>query len=220
MNTLVIVSHPNLEKSVVQNFLKASFPVDEDVQWKYLSETMQFDKKAEQAELLKNDRIIFQFPLYWYSAPATLKRWIDEVLDGDFAFSGKSVLEGKELGLVVSTGISEKQFQAGGQEKFTLSEVLRPFEMLANKLKMKYLKPFIISQFEYKTENQKMEVLINYQQYLQLDKFDFLSKIDWFVSQSNERGLDEFTKILGLKKNELENLNWQVRLLRESDGEG
>lgn len=220
MKTLIIVSRPNIEESTVQNFLKASLPADENITWKYLSEDEKYDKKLEQEELLNNDRIIFQFPLYWYSAPAALKRWIDEILDGDFAFSGNDVLAGKELGLVVSTGISEKQFQAGGKEQFTFSEMLRPFEMMANKLKMKYLKPLTISQFEYQSENQKMKLLITYQQYLQLRKFDFSSKLDWFVDQSKKRDLDVLSDTLILKKNELENLNWQVKLLRESDGEG
>ncbi|WP_369404146.1 NAD(P)H-dependent oxidoreductase [Secundilactobacillus oryzae] len=31
------------------------------------------DVEIEQRLLAENDRIIFQFPLYWYSSPASLK---------------------------------------------------------------------------------------------------------------------------------------------------
>lgn len=219
MKTLIIVSRPNIEESTVQNFLKASLPKDENITWNYVDNN-EINIKLEQRLLLENDHIIFQFPLYWYSAPAEMKRWIDLVLDGDFAFSGNNLLEGKELGVVVSTGIAEKQFQAGGKENFSISEMLRPFEMMANKLKMKYLRPIVISQFEYKSDTEKMDLLIEYQQYLQLTDFSFSAKLDWFINQSEQRDLNIISETLVTKKNRLEDLNWQVQLLRESDGEG
>ncbi|MEJ1311957.1 NAD(P)H-dependent oxidoreductase [Latilactobacillus sakei] len=39
-------------------------------------------------------------------APASLKTWLDTVLTGEFAFSGRMPLQGKSLGVVVSTGIA------------------------------------------------------------------------------------------------------------------
>lgn len=219
MKTLIIVSRPNIEESTVQNFLKASLPKDENISWNYVDNN-EVNIELEQRLLLENDRIIFQFPLYWYSVPFEMKRWIDLVLDGDFTFSGNNLLEGKELGVVVSTGIAEKQFQAGGKEHFSISEILRPFEMMANKLKMKYLKPIVISQFEYKSDIEKMNLLIEYQQYSQLTDFRFESKLDWFINQSKQRDLNIISETLLNQKNRLENLNWQVQLLRESDGEG
>ncbi len=33
--------------------------------------------KREQELVENHDNIIFQFPLYWYSSPSLLKKWID-----------------------------------------------------------------------------------------------------------------------------------------------
>jgi putative NADPH-quinone reductase len=38
------------------------------------------DVKREQELLSLHDRMILQFPLYWYSTPALLKQWFDVVL--------------------------------------------------------------------------------------------------------------------------------------------
>ncbi len=44
------------------------------------------------------------------------------------------VLRGKELGIVLTTGVAEKEYQAGGKEEYTISEFLRPYQRIANKL--------------------------------------------------------------------------------------
>ena len=44
------------------------------------------------------------------------------------------VLEGKELGIVLTTGVAEKEYQAGGKEEYTISpNFLRPYQRIANK---------------------------------------------------------------------------------------
>ncbi|MEJ1312997.1 NAD(P)H-dependent oxidoreductase [Latilactobacillus sakei] len=68
MKTLVIVSHPEMANSLVQNFLKASaMPFQDEVTWHDLATIQQLDVAAEQALLRDHERIIFQFPLYWYA---------------------------------------------------------------------------------------------------------------------------------------------------------
>ncbi|MCQ4504376.1 NAD(P)H-dependent oxidoreductase, partial [Vibrio parahaemolyticus] len=68
-------------------------------------------------ELLKtHDRIIFQFPLYWYSAPAHLKLWEDTVLEHADEF-----LRCTELGIVETTGVSAKDYQAGVPEEYHIA---------------------------------------------------------------------------------------------------
>ncbi|MDO1605338.1 NAD(P)H-dependent oxidoreductase [Lactobacillus sp. YT155] len=218
MKTLVIVSHPQIDESGTQNFLKASFPQSDEVAWHELSADFKVDE--ERQLLLDYQRIIFQFPLYWYSMPALFKKWVDEVFDGDFVFAGETPLANKELGLVVSTGIAQKQFQAGNGEAFTISEMLRPFEMMANKLGMNYLVPLMIYQFEYYTNEQKQGLVVEYQQYLMLKKFTFDDKLQWFIEELNQQEQTLLAESLAAKKVELENLSWQVQVMREDDGEG
>ena len=51
------------------------------------------------------DRVVLQFPMYWYSTPALLKQWQDDVLLYGWAYgSTGTALHGKELLLAVSVG--------------------------------------------------------------------------------------------------------------------
>jgi len=48
--------------------------------------------------LLEHDRIVLQFPMYWYSMPPLLKKWLDDVLTYNFAYGSKGdKLKGKDL---------------------------------------------------------------------------------------------------------------------------
>lgn len=232
MKTLVIVSHPEMANSLVQNFLKASAqPFQDEVTWHDLATIQQLDVAAEQALLRNHERIIFQFPLYWYAAPASLKTWLDTVLTGEFAFSGRMPLQGKSLGVVVSTGIAGKHFQAGGSEQATLSEILRPYELVARKLGMTYLPPFAIHQFSYLTEAARQVLLVDYQRYLTQPIFNFEQKVAWFEQQLRQRQSaatdSDQQQQLALLADQLTeqgelltDLGWQVQLIRQEEGEG
>lgn len=66
---------------------------------------MDIDVERKQNLLLEHDRIVFQFPFFWYSTPAILKEWQDKVLEYGWAYGadGKK-LHGKECLVVTSTG--------------------------------------------------------------------------------------------------------------------
>ncbi|WP_208421908.1 NAD(P)H-dependent oxidoreductase [Latilactobacillus fragifolii] len=231
MKTLVIISHPEIETSMVQNFLKASAAPLEDITWHHLDAIDTFDVVAEQTLLRHHERIIFQFPLYWYAAPASLKAWLDTVLTGQFAFNGRQPLAGKTLGIVVSTGTAAKHFQAGGSEQVTLSEILRPYELVARKLGMVYLPPLTIHQLGYWQETDKQRLVIDYQRYLTQAQFNFDQKLAWFetmlIKKAAEVTSPEAQQRITLLREQLANkhaaltdLNWQVQLIREEEGEG
>ncbi|WP_165038032.1 NAD(P)H-dependent oxidoreductase [Enterococcus sp. ZJ1622] len=184
MKTLILVSHPTIEESLNQQFFKeasANLPVT----WHHLESLYpegKIELEAELQLLSEHDRIIFQFPFYWYSAPAHLKMWQDTVLE-----HAEAALKGKELGIVLSTGVSEKEYQAGGKEEYTLSEFLRPYQRIAHKFQMTYLPPFVMAQFMYQTQETRWEKLVAYQQYLTLeDKPSLVHRIEWFIQQLQE----------------------------------
>ncbi|MDA9460978.1 NAD(P)H oxidoreductase YRKL [Enterococcus mundtii 3F] len=187
MKTLIIVSHPTIDTSLNQQFFKeASSHLS--TTWHHLEACYpngEIDLQAELSLLKEHDRIIFQFPFYWYSAPAHLKMWQDQVLE-----AATAVLSGKELGIVLTTGVSEKEYQAGGKEEYTISEYLRPYQRIAHKFQMTFLPPFVLAQFMYLTQEQRFERLISYQQYLTLvEKPSLINRIDWFIERfaQNER---------------------------------
>ncbi|GAL26611.1 NAD(P)H oxidoreductase YRKL [Vibrio variabilis] len=48
--------------------------------------------------MIKADVIVLQFPFYWYSMPALLKKWMDDVFSFNFAYGP----EGDKLKVKIS----------------------------------------------------------------------------------------------------------------------
>lgn len=188
MKTLILISHPNLEESSSQQFLVQSLPESTEITVHYLEGAYpdgQIDIKKEQELLKHHDRVLFQFPFYWYSSPPLLRHWQDEVLEEHFAFGYRgNKLRGKEFGLILVIGVGEKEYQTGGQEGYSISELTKPFQAMASKTGMTYLKPLSIFQFPYMTEDEKMQLLIQYQQWLMIDRPDSLkAREQWLIQE-------------------------------------
>lgn len=190
MNTLVIVSHPEINESGSQQYLLSAIPENKNITVHHLEEHYpdgKIDIKKEQELLKKHQRIIFQFPLYWYSSPPLLKKWQDEVLEDIFAFGGAFTppqLSGKEFSIVTVIGAKADAFMAGGREAFNLDGLTSPFQAMAYKTGMVYIKPLYIHQFAYKNEEEKMAILIAYQQLLTMDESPTLAnREEWMVNE-------------------------------------
>lgn len=103
-----------------------------------------FDVKSEQTLLLSHDRIVFQFPFYWYSTPPLLKKWLDEVFTFGWAYGpGERALQGKELVLAMSVGGPEHSYRVGEYNHYTISELTRPLQATANLTGMYFLPHFV-----------------------------------------------------------------------------
>lgn len=145
MKVLVLVAHPAMNISRVNRAWAEAFSGRPDVTVRDLSALypeMEIDVIAEQSLLLQHERVIFQFPLYWYSSPAILKQWQDLVLAPGFAYAGAHRLEGMEFMVVTSVGATEKDYRAGGHNHFSIDELLRPFQQTVNYCRGRYLTPF------------------------------------------------------------------------------
>lgn len=188
MKTVVIISHPEIAESGSQQFLLSSIPETDSVKVHHLESAYpdgKIDVAKEQQLLKQYDRILFQFPFYWYSSPPLLKHWQDEVLTYGFAYGQSGhVLEGKEFGIIITVGVKASEYQAGGREAFSMNELTKPYQALAHKMEMRYLKPLFIYQFAYMTEEQKMILLIDYQQKLTNIADDSLaSREKWLLTE-------------------------------------
>lgn len=94
----------------------------------------------EQDLVARHDRIVLQFPIQWYSMPALLKQWIDDVFTTSWLFgAGGKAVTGKELVLAMSIGGDESSYQSGGLIGYTISELIRPFQAFANQIGMTFL---------------------------------------------------------------------------------
>lgn len=104
------------------------------------------DAKKEQALLLEHDLIVFQHPVRWYSGPALLKEWQDQVLQCGFAYPPGvgDKMNGKYWFTVVTTGGPQDAYRSGGSNNFTISELLRPFQQTATFCGMTWLPPFVV----------------------------------------------------------------------------
>jgi glutathione-regulated potassium-efflux system ancillary protein KefG len=147
MKTLVIVAHPNMEKSRInkrfmEEIRKQSNVTIHDLYGTYPDEKI--DAAKEQELLLENDRIVFQFPFYWYSTPSLLKKWQDEVLAYGWAYGPEGdKLHGKEFMVATSTGGPEHAYVAGGYNKYSMSELLKPLQAASNLIGTKFLIPYV-----------------------------------------------------------------------------
>ncbi|NCT39796.1 NAD(P)H-dependent oxidoreductase [Bacillus sp. EB93] len=147
MKILVLIAHPNIKKSRVNARWMQELEHEKEVTVHNLYDRYpdeRIDVKREQELLLSHERIVFQFPFYWYSTPPLLKKWMDKVLEYGWAYGpgGKS-LNGKELVLAISIGGSEQSYRAGGSNHYTISELTRPIQATANLTGMHFLSHFV-----------------------------------------------------------------------------
>lgn len=146
---LVISGHPNLDGGSVANkrILENLEGSDVDVTVRrldQLNKNFVVDVEAEQAALLEADLVVFQSPMHWYSVPALLKNWIDQVLTYGFAY-GKTGDKLKGKGLMVSMTISSPYgcYQTLGYNNFTAPDLLNHIKQTALMSLMIYQEPVL-----------------------------------------------------------------------------
>ncbi len=144
---VILVFHPVLHKSRVNSVLLNAVEGLGGVSFRYMYDLYpdyQIDIKKEQEVLLQHDIIIWQHPLYWYSAPSLLKEWIDLVLEHGFAY-GKAgrALEGKTVMSAISSGGRREIYGSDEGVKFSIRDFLAPFEQTVRLCRMRYLSPFV-----------------------------------------------------------------------------
>jgi glutathione-regulated potassium-efflux system ancillary protein KefG len=231
MKTLVLVGHPEYDNSQTAAFLRQAQVDLNMVDWQVLQPTSSFDTMTEQQRLMKYDRIILQFPMYWYSAPAIMKQYLDEVLTVNFVdLRRDGCLKGKELGIVVTLGDPLKDYQSGGREDVSLSELLKPYQSIAHKAGMRFLSSFPIAQFAYMTPQAKQQLLIDYRGYLANSNFDtfkgqqswYLQQLAYFKSQLSPEKQSQLSIIMDYLDNnaqQLDELNWELALIKKEEDE-
>lgn len=100
---------------------------------------------VEQERLRRNDIVVLQFPVFWYSSPSLVKEWIDLTLARGFAYgSGGDALEGKIMQLALTTGGNEQAYTVEGFQGASLRTFLSPFEQTAKLCGMRFLAPYVL----------------------------------------------------------------------------
>ncbi len=145
---LILFAHPALQKSRVNRVLVEGVRDLPGVTFHDLYEEypeFDIDVGREQSLLVAHDIIVFQHPLFWYSTPAILKEWQDLVLEHGWAYGHDgNALQGKNLLSAITTGGREVAYRREGHNRFTIRELLAPFEQTARLCGMEYLPPFVV----------------------------------------------------------------------------
>lgn len=151
MTTAVLVFHPHMDSSRINARLMREAMGHESEGIKVRDEYKvcnggPIDVAEEQRYVASCDRIVWQFPMYWYSCPPLLKEWEDEVLTYGWAYgSHGDALRGKDLMLAVSVGSAADNYRHDGPFGYTVDDLLAPFRATANLIGTVYLEPFILT---------------------------------------------------------------------------
>jgi putative NADPH-quinone reductase len=148
MKTLVIFAHPRFDRSEVNRpmvDMARKIPGVTVVDLYADYPDFSIDVELEHKRLLDHDAIILQHPLYWYSAPALMKEWLDLVLEHGFAY-GKAghALDDKVVLNVTTAGARRESYSPTGANGAELRDLLIPFEKTFQLCRMHYLAPFAI----------------------------------------------------------------------------
>ncbi|SFW40182.1 glutathione-regulated potassium-efflux system oxidoreductase KefF [Chitinophaga sancti] len=168
---LILFAHPAFEKSRVHYQLLATIRGMQGVTVHDLYETypdLNIDVRQEQGLLLQHDIILFQHPLYWYSAPAMIKQWQDLVLEHGWAYGRTgTALRGKRITNVISAGTKEDAYQPDGWHQHPLTDFLLPYKQTATLCNMQYLAPFVVYGTHQLDATSISEQAISYKQFLE-----------------------------------------------------
>ncbi len=167
---LILYAHPMPRKSRANRALVEAVRGLDGLTFHDLYETypdFYIDVKHEQDLLRQHDVIVVQHPFYWYSAPALMKEWLDLVLEHGFAYGeGGTALKGKRWQQAITTGGPAEAYEPAGYNRFTVRQLLAPFEQTAHLCGMPFLEPFIVpgvlalNKQQLETEGQRYRVLI------------------------------------------------------------
>jgi glutathione-regulated potassium-efflux system ancillary protein KefG len=147
-SVLVLFAHPAFHKSRVNRAMVHAAKTVPGVRVHDLYETYPdflIDVEEEQALVEKHTQLVIQHPFFWYSSPAIIKEWLDLVLTHGWAYGHTgTALAGKTLAQAITAGGPEEVYRRGGQNHFTIRELLAPFEQSARLCGMSYAEAFVV----------------------------------------------------------------------------
>lgn len=117
-NVLIVSGHPELRDNsfankIIMEDLAKLLPdaVIDDLSALYPD--YRIDVPAEQDKLRNADIIVLQFPIFWYSMPSLLAKWMEDVFVRGFSHGSQGkALVGKKLVLSFTTGAPESAYAA------------------------------------------------------------------------------------------------------------
>ncbi|HFE8680517.1 TPA: NAD(P)H-dependent oxidoreductase [Citrobacter farmeri] len=144
IKTLVIVSHPYPERSVLTKGLQEAAASLEGVTVRNLEtlygyDTRQINGDAERKMMREHSRVVFIFPTHWFNITPMMKAWLNET----WGSVGPGLWQGKEM-LVVSTAAGGRStYGPDGRIGVSLEDVFLPVKASALHAGMTWLPPLV-----------------------------------------------------------------------------
>ena len=168
--TLILFCHPALETSRANRTLMDGVRGLDGVKFHDLYEEypdFQIDIEREKKLMEHHERIVWQFPFYWYSTPALMKEWFDVVLQYGWAYGGEgTALHGKRVKAVITTGATSDAYCKEGHNRYKIDELLRPLEQTANLCGMEWQEPLVVFNALHLSKEEMQEQVQRYQRCL------------------------------------------------------
>ncbi len=144
----VVYAHPYPTRSISSRALLEVFLQRKDVSVHALYDLYpdgDIDVQAEQAALSATQNIVWLAPLYWYSVPALMKQWFDQVLTRGWAYGreGKALV-GRRCLWVTTTGGHVHDYSNQGMHQRPFEDFIAPIEQTARFCGMDWQPPFVV----------------------------------------------------------------------------
>ena len=161
--TLILVFHPALARSKANAALAtaaAALPDTDVVDMQALYPDGVVDADREVMRLLAADRIVLQFPIYWYSTPPLLKAWQDAVLTRMYYIAYETEgrrLEGTPILVAATAGNQPEAYPPTGRNLFPLETLLSPLQATACRCGLLWASPFLVYRSGVLTDAERAE---------------------------------------------------------------
>lgn len=142
IKTLVIVSHPYPERSVMTKGMQQAAESVQGVTVRNLETIYGYDTRAIDAQLEKaltrqHDRIVFMFPTHWFNITPMMKAYMNDV----WGSVGPGLWQGKEMLLVTTAAGGNTTYGENGRIGVALEDVFTPMKASALHAGMTFLTP-------------------------------------------------------------------------------
>lgn len=152
-NILIVSGHTDLNNSVAnKKILEELNKYLPNAEIDYLSELYQdyrINVEIEQDKLLKADIIVLQYPLFWYSMPSLLEKWMEEVFKHGFSHgSTGDKLKDKKVIVSLTTGAPKEAYN-------DINDYLNPIKATCKLCQMEYIGSIETYGVSYQLRNEK-----------------------------------------------------------------
>lgn len=142
--TLVIVSHPYPEQSVMTKGLETaaqSVPgvTVRNLETLYGYDTRKINADEERRLMREHSRIVFIFPTHWFNITPMMKAWMNDT----WGSVGPGAWQGKEMLIVTTAAGGDTTYGESGRIGVSLADVFMPMKASALHTGMTWLPPLV-----------------------------------------------------------------------------